>query len=96
MKVQVSLSQVLQKFTNGQADVSIELSELSNITNMIDSLDSGYPGLKERLLDADTDKIRRFINVYVNGEDIRFLEGMNTVLYEGNEIIILPSISGGT
>ena len=95
MKVQVSLPQVLQKFTDGQATVSLEVRGVSNITNMVDSFESSYPGLKERLLDADTDKIRGFINVYVNGEDIRFLEGMNTMLNEGDEIIILPSISGG-
>ncbi|MGB0909470.1 MAG: MoaD/ThiS family protein, partial [Nitrospirales bacterium] len=69
--------------------------QASNISEMIDSLETAYPGIKERLCD-ETGEIRRFLNIYLNEEDIRFLEGKNTPLKDTDEVSIIPAIAGGT
>jgi molybdopterin synthase sulfur carrier subunit len=61
---------------------------------MIGSLDAAYPGLKDRLCD-DKGELRRFVNIYVNEEDIRFLKGKDTSLKDGDEVSIVPAIAGG-
>ena len=66
----------------------------STIQELIDSLETTYPGIKERLCD-ETGTIRRFINVYINDEDIRFLEEANTPVKDSDEISIVPAIAGG-
>jgi len=62
---------------------------------MIDTLNTAHPGIKERLCD-DTGELRRFVNIYVNEEDIRFLKGKETSLKDGDEVSIVPAIAGGT
>jgi molybdopterin synthase sulfur carrier subunit len=69
--------------------------EAANIKELISELEKQFPGMKERLLD-DNGKIRRFINFYVNDEDIRFLKQDETPLSEGNEVSIIPAIAGGS
>ncbi len=81
----------LQTLTEGLGEVSVDGTD---ITTLVDSLDSKYPGIKKRILD-DSGEIRRFINIYVNDEDIRFLEGLNTTINEQAEISIVPAVSGG-
>jgi molybdopterin synthase sulfur carrier subunit len=61
---------------------------------MIDNLEASHPGLKDRLCD-DKGELRRFVNVYVNEEDIRFLKGRDTLLKDGDEVSIVPAIAGG-
>ena len=61
---------------------------------MIESLNSAHPGIKERLCD-DSGELRRFVNIYVNEEDIRFLKGKETILKDGDEVSIVPAIAGG-
>jgi molybdopterin synthase sulfur carrier subunit len=80
----------LQKLTNGKAEVECNAK---NIVELVDALDKDYPGVKERL--SDNGKIRRFINVYVNEEDIRFLNKEETTLKDGDTISIVPAIAGG-
>jgi len=80
MPVQVLIPTPLQKFTNDEASVSLDAS---SVDGLIDALDGRYPGLKGRLCD-EAGKLRRFLNVYVNSEDIRFLENQTTPLKDGD------------
>ncbi len=91
MAVKVLIPTPLQKFTNEQA--TIECSA-QNVGELLDSLESDCPGIKARLCDEDG-KPRRFLNFYVNSEDIRFLEGTETALKDGDEVSIVPAVAGG-
>lgn len=91
MAVKVIIPTPLQKLTRNQADVE---ASGANIKELIDDLEKNFPGLKERICD-ETGKVRRFINIYVNEEDIRFLKQDNTSLKDGDEISIIPAIAGG-
>ncbi|WP_019500383.1 MoaD/ThiS family protein [Pseudanabaena sp. PCC 6802] len=91
MAVKVLIPTPLQQLTNNQATVECEGS---NVSEMIDSLESSCPGIKARICD-DRGNLRRFVNFYVNSEDIRFLEGAGTKLQDGDEVSIIPAIAGG-
>jgi len=90
MAVTVRIPTPLQRLTDGKADVVVNSK---NISELIDALEKDYPGMKERL--SDGGKVRRFINIYVNDEDIRFANKENTVLKDGDIISIVPAIAGG-
>jgi molybdopterin converting factor small subunit len=92
MAIKVLIPTPLQKLTNNQAVLDCEGN---NIQELLNSLDSSCPGLKARLCD-ETGELRRFVNFYVNSEDIRFLDGANTVLNDGDEVSIVPAIAGGS
>lgn len=92
MAVKVQIPTPLQKLTNNQAEVSCEAQ---NVQSMLENLESQFPGIKDRLCDADGN-LRRFVNVYVNEEDIRFLQGADTALKDGDDISIVPAIAGGS
>jgi molybdopterin converting factor small subunit len=91
MSVKVLIPTPLQKFTNDQATIECQAA---NINDLLESLDRSCPGIKARLCD-DQGELRRFINFYVNNEDIRFLDGKGTVLQEGDEVSIVPANAGG-
>ena len=91
MSVTVRIPTPLRRVTNGQDKVSVEEARLDQV---IASLDESFPGLKERLCD-EQGELRTFVNVYVNGEDVRFLEGLNTDTNAGDEISIVPAVAGG-
>ncbi len=91
MAVKVLIPTPLQKFTNNQA--TIECGG-SNIDELIDALEIHCPGIKARICD-ETGKPRRFLNLYVNSEDIRFLDNTNTSLQDGDEVSIVPAVAGG-
>ncbi len=91
MSVSVRIPTPLRKLTGGADEVSIEGA---NVGDIIENLEAAHPGLKERLCD-DAGEIRRFVNVYVNDEDVRFLEGRATALKDGDEVSIVPAIAGG-
>lgn len=91
MSVTVRIPTPLRKLTGGADEVSVEAG---NIGELIDNLEAAHPGLKDRLCD-DAGEIRRFVNVYVNDEDVRFLEGRGTPLKSGDEVSIVPAIAGG-
>ena len=91
MAVTVLIPTPLQKFTNNQA--TIECSG-SSVQELIDALETNCPGIKARLCDEEG-KPRRFLNFYVNSEDIRFLEGTETTLQDGDEVSIVPAVAGG-
>ncbi|NET56004.1 MAG: MoaD/ThiS family protein [Symploca sp. SIO2E6] len=90
MTVTVRIPTPLQKFTNNEKEVK---STGSDITELFDSLESSCPGIKGRLYNGE--KLNRFLNVYVNNEDIRFLDGPNTALKDGDEVSILTAVAGG-
>src|SRR3989304_811705 len=91
MPVKVRIPTPLRKLTNGQEEVN---AEAKNVGELIDALEKSYPGMKERLCD-ETGKVRRFINLYLNEEDIRFLQNLDTQLKDGDEVSIIPAIAGG-
>ena len=90
-KVKVRIPAPLQKMTQNKQEVS---AEAANVKGLILDLEKQFPGIKDRLLD-ESGKIRRFINFYVNDEDIRFLNQDETPLADGNEVSIIPAIAGG-
>ena len=92
MGVLVRIPTPLRKMTNGQDKVEVTESILSV---MIDNLESEYPGFKERLID-ENGELLYFVNIYLNGEDVRFLSGLSTDTKEGDEISIVPAVAGGT
>ena len=92
MAVTVRIPTPLRKLTNEQETVTVD--ESSSLAELIDALEQQHPGLKERLCD-ETGELRRFVNVYVNGEDVRFLSGLETPIEEGAEVSIVPAVAGG-
>ena len=91
MSVRVRVPTPLRKYTQGADEVN---AQGSNVKSLVDDLEKNYPGIKERICD-ETGKVRRFVNVYVNGDDIRFLQNLDTALKEGDNISIVPAIAGG-
>ena len=91
MGVLVRIPTPLRRMTNGQDKVEMEES---NLHDMIDKLEANYPGFKERLID-EKGELRYFVNIYLNGEDVRFLEGLATAAKSGDEISIVPAVAGG-
>ena len=91
MTVIVRVPQPLQKLTKNQAEIE---ASGANIKELIDNLEKNFPGIKERICDA-SGKVRRFINIYVNEEDVRFLQQDQTLLKDGDEVSIIPAIAGG-
>jgi len=81
----------LRKLTSDKDEVTINAA---SIAELIDQMEAQYPGIKNRLCD-ETGNVRRFINLYVNNEDIRFLSGKETALKEGDIVSIIPAIAGG-
>ena len=92
MAVKVRIPTPLMKLTNNKAEVSAEGGSISEVIN---NLEDQFNGIKERICE-ENGAPRRFINIYVNEEDIRFLEGENTAIKDGDEISIIPAIAGGT
>jgi molybdopterin converting factor small subunit len=91
MAVQVLIPTPLQKFTNDEASVSLEAS---SVDGLLQALEASFPGILGRLCD-ENGKLRRFLNVYVNSEDIRFLDNQSTTLADGDEVSIVPAVAGG-
>ena len=91
MAVTIRIPTPLRKLTNEQEIVEVEPT---TVGAAIDELEGKFPGIKERLVDEDGE-VRRFVNVYVNQEDIRFLENQATSLKDGDDVSIIPAIAGG-
>ena len=91
MAITVLVPTPLQKLTNNQASIA---GTGSNIVELLESLEEKFPGIKGRLCD-DKGELRRFVNFYLNSEDIRFLDGINTALKDGDEISIVAAQAGG-
>jgi molybdopterin synthase sulfur carrier subunit len=91
MPVKVLIPTPLRNLTGNAAEVLVEAGD---VAALIDQLEKLHPGLKERLCDSSS-KLRRFVNVYLNEEDIRFLKGEATAVKDGDEVSIVPAIAGG-
>ncbi len=91
MSVRVRIPTPLRTLTGGQADVAADGTDVAAI---LTSLETTFPGIANRILD-DGGEVRRFVNLFVNGEDIRFLEGTGTKLKAGDELSIVPAMAGG-
>jgi len=91
MAVTVRVPTPLRRLTDGQGEVEVSAK---TVREAIEKLDEQYPGFKERVLDENGD-IRRFVNLYLNDEDVRFLKGADTELKEGDVLSIVPAIAGG-
>jgi molybdopterin synthase sulfur carrier subunit len=91
LSVTVRIPTPLRKITGDQDTVT---GDGGSLIECIETLNARYPGLKDRLCD-ETGELRRFVNVYVNGEDVRFLSGLATPLKSGDEISIVPAVAGG-
>lgn len=89
--IQVRIPTPLRKFTNSSEAVE---AEGATITALVADLDRRYPGIKARICD-DSGQVRRFVNLFVNGEDIRFLQHLDTPVKDGDEVSIVPAIAGG-
>jgi sulfur-carrier protein len=90
--IKVRIPTPLRPLTKGQREVE---TKAASVLEMIETLNTAHPGIKDRLCD-DTGELRRFVNIYVNEEDIRFLKGKETSLKDGDEVSIVPAIAGGT
>ena len=91
MPVKVRIPTPLQKLTKDQPEVSVAAK---NVKELLDDLERQFPGIKGRLCD-ESGKVRRFVNIYLNEEDVRFLNQEATALKDGDEVSIVPAIAGG-
>jgi molybdopterin synthase sulfur carrier subunit len=90
MAVEVSIPTILRNFTGGAKIVDADGASLAEL---LEDLDARYPGIRERLVDDVG--LRRFVNVYLNDEDVRFLSGLDTKVDDGDQVTILPAVAGG-
>ena len=91
MAIEVRIPTILRQYTGGEKQVQADGSSLATL---IDDLDTKHPGLKGRLV-TDQGSLHRFVNVYVNDEDVRFTGALDTGLSDGDEVTILPAVAGG-
>jgi molybdopterin synthase sulfur carrier subunit len=92
MSIPVRIPTPLRRFTGDRAEVSVEAAELSSL---LERLFEECPGLRAQLI-GDDQKLRSFVNIYVNDEDVRFLDGLKTPVRDGDSVAIVPAIAGGT
>ena len=91
MSVTVKIPTQLRAVTGGEAEASVD--DPATVGDVLDGLYERYDGLRDRI--AEDGDLRRFVNVYVGGEDIRFLDGLDTAVEDGDEVTILPAVAGG-
>ena len=95
MTIEVKIPTILRTYTGGEKAVA---AEGGTLTELIDNLDANHPGLKDRLLDGSVEgggDLRRFVNVYINDEDVRFIGGLDATLADGDQVVVLPAVAGG-
>ncbi|MBA2566410.1 MAG: MoaD family protein [Thermoleophilaceae bacterium] len=92
MAVTVKIPTQLRAVTSGESETTVD--EATTVGEVLDGLYERYDGLRDRI--AEDGDLRRFVNVYVEGEDIRFLDGLDTAVEDGDEVTILPAVAGGT
>jgi sulfur-carrier protein len=92
--VAVRVPTILRTYTGGAADVSVSVGDDATLSDVVAALDASYPGIGGRVLD-DTGGIRRFVNVYVDDDDVRFASGLQTPTPDGTKISVIPAVAGG-
>jgi sulfur-carrier protein len=90
MAIEVRIPTILRTYTGGEKAVSGDGASLSAL---IDDLEANHPGIRDRLL--ENGDLRRFVNVYVNDEDVRFIDGLEAELSDGDQVVVLPAVAGG-
>lgn len=96
-EVSVKIPTILRTYTGGTADVTVDVEGAeggATLAGVINQLEASYPGIGARILDEDG-KLRRFVNIYVGDEDVRFSEGLDTATPGGSEISVIPAVAGG-
>ncbi|MFC4497625.1 MoaD/ThiS family protein [Streptomyces ovatisporus] len=91
MAIEVRIPTILRTYTDGEKSVT---GEGSNIKELFEDLESRHAGIQDRLVDGG--ELRRFVNVYLNDEDVRFLDGISTKVSDGDNVTILPAVAGGS
>ena len=90
MAIEVRIPTILRIYTGGEKAVN---ADGANLSALIDDLEGNHPGLKDRLI--DNGDLRRFVNVYINDEDVRFIGGLEAELSDGDQVVVLPAVAGG-
>jgi sulfur-carrier protein len=90
MAIEVRIPTILRSYTGGEKAVN---GQGATLAALIDDLEANHPGIGERLLDGGD--LRRFVNVYVNDEDVRFIGGLGAELTDGDQVVVLPAVAGG-
>jgi sulfur-carrier protein len=91
MAIEVRIPTILRTYTGGEKAVDASGATLGAL---VDDLEANHPGIKERLVE-DSGELRRFVNVYVNDEDVRFTGGLDTAVKDGDQVVVLPAVAGG-
>ena len=90
MAIEVRIPTILRTYTGGEKAVN---GDGASLTALIDDLEANHPGIKDRLI--ENGDLRRFVNVYVNDEDVRFIGGLEAELKDGDQVVVLPAVAGG-
>lgn len=90
MAIEVRIPTILRTYTGGEKAVN---ADGANLSALIDSLEANHPGLKDRLIEGGD--LRRFVNIYINDEDVRFIGSLEAALSDGDQVVILPAVAGG-
>ncbi|WP_435768787.1 MoaD/ThiS family protein [Nocardioides sp. SYSU DS0651] len=90
MAIEVRIPTILRTYTGGEKAVT---ADGANLSALIDSLEGDHPGIKDRLV--DNGDLRRFVNIYINDEDVRFIGSLDAELSDGDQVVILPAVAGG-
>jgi len=91
VSVSVRIPTILRTYTGGESEVSAQGADLAAV---LTDLEANHPGIRARILD-DAGEVRRFVNVYVGNEDVRFLDGLATATPDGTQLSIIPAVAGG-
>jgi sulfur-carrier protein len=91
MSVSVRVPTILRTYTGGESEVG---AEGATVADVLESLDANYQGIKGRIVD-EQGELRRFVNVYVGNDDVRFLDGLATQVNDGSEVSVIPAVAGG-
>ena len=92
--VAVRVPTILRTYTGGAADVSVSVGDGATLSDVVAALDASYPGIGGRVMD-DSGQIRRFVNVYVDDDDVRFASGLQTPTPNGTKVSVIPAVAGG-
>ena len=90
MAIEVRIPTILRNYTGGEKAVN---GEGTTLAALIDDLEANHPGIRERLI--ENEDLRRFVNVYINDEDVRFIGGLEATLADGDQVVVLPAVAGG-
>ena len=93
-KVAVRVPTILRTYTGGESDVAVPVGEGATLADVVTALEAAFPGIAGRVVD-DTGQLRRFVNVYVDDDDVRFAAGLQTPTPDGTKVSVIPAVAGG-